>query len=151
MGLSISTRLNAHPDKTGNGTYLCRVVKAEYRSDGSAEYRCLLEGGVLAVMYSDAGLSGGDMLRIGGNLTKPDKPGNPGEFDYADHLRRQGICYVLWPDSIEVIGSGSGTDILTGYVWDNVYSLRQRFLDVFSGGDSDIKAMASALFTGDTS
>lgn len=151
MGLTISVRLNAHPGKTGNGTYLCRVVKAEYKSDGSAEYRCLLEGGVSVVMYSDAGLTGGDELRVGGNLTEPDRPGNPGEFDYSDYLRRQGICYVLWPDSIEVIGSGSGINILTGHIWDTVYTLRQRFLDELSGGDVDIKAMASALFTGDTS
>lgn len=151
MGLTISLRLNSRPDKTGNGTYLCRVVKAEYRSDGSAEYRCLLEGGAYAVMYSEAGLAGGDMLRVGGNLTEPDKPGNPGEFDFTDHLRRQGICYVLWPDSIEVTDRGSGPDILTGIVWDTVYALRQRFLDEFSRGDADIRALASALFTGDTS
>lgn len=151
MGLVISMRLNAHPDKTGNGTYLCRVVKAGYKSDGSAEYKCLLEGGVYVAMYSDAGFTGGDVLRVGGNLTEPDRPGNPGEFDYADHLRRQGICYVLWPDSIEVIGSGSGTDELTGCVWDTVYTLRQRFLDEFSEGDTGIRALASALFTGDTS
>ena len=151
MGLCISQRLKAHPDKTGAGVYICRVDKASCKSDGSAEYICLIEEETYAVMYSEPGFRCGDKLRIDGNLTEPDRPGNPGEFDYADHLRRKGICYVLWPDSIEFIESGNGLDSMTGSVWDKVFILRQCFLDMFSSGDAGIKAFASAVFTGDTS
>lgn len=151
LGSYISLRLNSHPDKTGEGVYVCSVIKERYKSDGSSEYLCLLDEGTYAVMFSDTVFGSGDILHIGGSLVEPDKPGNPGEYDYSDHLRRRGICYVLWPDSIEVIESGKGLDRITGSVRKNVFISRQWFLDVFSSGDADIKAVASAVFTGDTS
>ncbi len=39
----------------------------------------------------DSTLEFGDIIAARGRLERPEKPGNPGEFDYADYLARHGI------------------------------------------------------------
>lgn len=60
------------------------------------------------------GLSVGDEIECVGRLTSPDTPGNPGEFDYAAHLRDQGIRAML-----DVRGGPAAIDTLTtgGFRW----------------------------------
>lgn len=45
--------------------------------------------------YFDPSLERGDEILIKGKLVLPDKPGNPGEFDYASFLQKEKICYML--------------------------------------------------------
>ena len=37
----------------------------------------------------------GDLLRVGGYLTLPESPKNPGEFDRRQHIRSQGLDYLF--------------------------------------------------------
>ncbi|WP_054691953.1 DNA internalization-related competence protein ComEC/Rec2 [Syntrophomonas palmitatica] len=45
--------------------------------------------------YFNPGFNKGDRVRLRGKLKVPDKPGNPGEFDYPSYLRSNRIYYVL--------------------------------------------------------
>lgn len=49
--------------------------------------------------YFDAHLNRGDEVLIRGELKKPEKPGNPGEFDYASFLEKEKIFYILTTDN----------------------------------------------------
>lgn len=53
----------------------------------------------------------GDMVRCFTSLSSPRSPGNPGGFDYALYLHRQGInhtCSVKSPMAVEIISRGNG-------------------------------------------
>ncbi|MEX0717095.1 MAG: ComEC/Rec2 family competence protein [Planctomycetaceae bacterium] len=51
----------------------------------------------------------GDRVDVRGWLSKPPEPANPGEFDFRDHLRRQGVGATLFvdhPDAVRMIAAG---------------------------------------------
>ncbi|MEX1095794.1 MAG: ComEC/Rec2 family competence protein [Planctomycetales bacterium] len=51
----------------------------------------------------------GDRVEVGGWLGRPPPPGNPGEFDFAEHLRKQGARATLFvenPDAVRVVAAG---------------------------------------------
>ena len=152
-GLSISARLASFSGFTGYSIYRAEVFDIKYRADGTAVLECSLECGAHAAVYvpSSEGIGTGDVIRLTGKLSEPERPGNPGEFDYAEYLRRKGISYVMWPEEIRVISKGTALETLPGIVSYQIYLLRLYFLNTFSAGDADIKAVASAVFTGDTS
>lgn len=57
----------------------------------------------------------GDSINARGLLSFPERPGNPGQFDYGDYLLGQGIAGVLYvdrPQDVERIGTGGGNIIL---------------------------------------
>ena len=54
----------------------------------------------------------GDRVRVLGWLAVPTPPKNPGEFDYAAYLRRQGIGAILrtgHPDAVQLLGTADHT------------------------------------------
>lgn len=152
LGNRITCGLDTQDGYTVFGTFECKVISVEYRADGSSLYKCRLGNGALAAVYSsepdEAGT--GDVISISGKLSEPDRPGNPGEFDYAEYLHRKGILYVVWPDSIEVTQKGNAFESLPGLAESFAFLIKSGFLDSFSGGDPDVRAYAAAVFTGDT-
>ena len=152
-GCRISFRSASRNDITGQGVYMARVSASEYRADGTSVLDCCLDSGAHVAVYSGISdeISTGDVLRLFGNLSEPDRPGNPGEFDYADYLHRKGIRYVMWPVSVSVICKGNAIDALKGAADHQMYLLRLGFIDAFSSGDKYIRVLALAVFTGDTS
>ncbi|GAV22030.1 DNA internalization-related competence protein ComEC/Rec2 [Carboxydothermus pertinax] len=46
----------------------------------------------------------GDILKISGTFKKPIPPQNPGEFNYPNYLKRQGIYGVLYAQKTEKVG-----------------------------------------------
>ena len=153
FGLRISYGLNVHEASVGSGTYECKVISTEYRVDGSAVYKCRLGSGALTAVYAsiEGSVGTGDVIRVSGKLSEPDKPGNPGEFDFAEYLHRKGILYVLWPDSISVIQKGNAIESVPGLAESFVYQMKRGFLDSFAGEDIEAGSLAAAVFTGDSS
>jgi competence protein ComEC len=49
------------------------------------------------------GLIGGERVRVRGRMSRPKHATNPGQFDYGDHLERQGIDAVLVLESWDLI------------------------------------------------
>ena len=59
----------------------------------------------------DSQLNKGDRVFIRGDMKVPEKPGNPGEFNYAQYLSHQQVYYVFSINekkNIELISQGSG-------------------------------------------
>ncbi len=48
-------------------------------------------------------LIGGERVVVRGTARRPRPPGNPGQFDYAAHLKRQGIDAVMTMEGLEII------------------------------------------------
>lgn len=57
----------------------------------------------------------GDVLQAKGLLVRPEKPGNPGQFDYGSYLARQGIRVILMArgdDAVQKVGTGSRNPVI---------------------------------------
>lgn len=83
-----------------------RVCQLEHRGDWHA-----VGGAVQAAVAGKRNkVHVGDEVELTGMLYLPPPPGNPGEFDYAEFLRDQGIGATLSvpdaPDAVEVIREG---------------------------------------------
>ena len=155
-GFYISSRLNARED-LDNTEFRCRVTSVSREMSGDTDVVVRLDGGAYSVLKyygSDAGfaaLKSGDILRLQGKIKEPRRAGNPGEFDYREYLKKQGILYVITCDSFEVCGSGFGA-VITGQLQDFFFELRKDALNcVSSAFDGSSRALAAAVCTGDKS
>ena len=155
-GFNISSRLNARED-LGNTEFLCRVTSVSRDMSGGSDVTVRLENGAYCVLkyYGKDPLYGslrsGDILLAQGKIKEPRKAGNPGEFDYRDYLKKQGILYVVTCESMEVKGSGYLSD-LSGCLQDFFFELRKEALDAVSSSfDKASKALTAAVCTGDKS
>ena len=155
-GFYISSRLYAR-EELGNTDFLARVTFVSRDLSGDIDITVRLKGGsycVLKYYGSDPlykTLRSGDILLLHGKIKEPPKAGNPGEFDYREYLKKQGILYVITCDSFEVSKGGFPSNI-TGYVQDFFFELRKEALNVVSSTfDKSSKALAAAVCTGDRS
>ncbi|MCL4425162.1 MAG: ComEC/Rec2 family competence protein [Firmicutes bacterium] len=91
---------------------------------------------------SDGLFAYGDLVQIRGRLKPPSRPRNPGEFDYADYLRRQGIHMVMEvdPGDARLVGRGWGNPLIA---W--AFAARQRLTKVMA---STLPSTHAALLTG---
>ena len=126
------------------------VRHIEYSLDGTVEIEIRTRdyGRLLYKTTTEEDLMLGDNVRIEGLLKIYKPPTNPGEFDYISYLRRKGITGVLYPDSINIVSRGSFITEISSDIQKFFYHVREFALSSFD--DSD-KAMAAALFMGDTS
>ncbi|MCR9202399.1 MAG: ComEC/Rec2 family competence protein [Planctomycetaceae bacterium] len=92
-------------------------------------------------------LRGGDVVQLSGELSWPHAPRNPGEFDFAAHLRRQRISslvYVNHPDAVMVVERA--------FWWQPLRlasAMRQQFRHVITSSVSpELSAVALALLLG---
>jgi competence protein ComEC len=95
--------------KKRTGTFRLRLDRLEIAESG---FEC---GSKLAVTWSGPLPVYGDRVRIRGSLQPLEIPRNPGEFDYADYLRRQGIFASLdtqQPQDCVIEGRGAGNPLI---------------------------------------
>lgn len=90
---------------------------------GENSYRKEVRGKVYVTspLLAVNGLFPSTVVSLQGNLYKPSPPLNPDGFDFADHLRRQGVFSGLSAYSVTVISEGSWWQGL-------LFNLRQRIL-----------------------
>ncbi len=92
-------------------------------------------------------LNYGDVIIFNNVPVKPELPGNPGEFDYADYLANQGIYHIAYLDSndYKVLSSDKG-NLLKSLA----LKIRSDFIHLLSRGGlkGDELAVAAALLTG---
>lgn len=92
-------------------------------------------------------LRGGDAVRLSGELSWPQPPRNPGEFDFAAHLRRQqisGLVFAKHPDAVVVVERAAFWRPLR-----LASTLRQQFRHVITSSvPPELSAVALALLLG---
>jgi len=70
-----------------------RVSQLHTQSNGSQP----VDGLVKVKLYAEnPGLMRGDVVELTGKLQVPNRPTNPGQFDYREYLRRQGFRAVMY-------------------------------------------------------
>ena len=155
-GFNISSRLNAS-ENLGKTEFLCRVTSESRDISGGSDVVVRLEGGAYCVLkyYGKdpvyGSLRSGDVILVQGKIKEPGKAGNPGEFDYRDYLKKQGILYSITCESMEVVGIGYSSDVY-GYLQDFFFKLRKESLDAVSSSfDEASRALTAAVCTGDKS
>ena len=127
-----------------------RIRHIELKADGSAdvEINTSLYGRLLYKGFADDGFMTGDTVFIDGSVKTYSAPSNPGQFDYADYLRRKGISGVLQEGSVKASGGGSFVCKISDRINRLFYKIRLYTLSCF---DEEDRALAAALFTGDSS
>ncbi|MBP7950012.1 MAG: ComEC/Rec2 family competence protein [Verrucomicrobiales bacterium] len=61
----------------------------------------------------------GDRIRLEGALREPDRPRNPGEFDFAEYLRRQGFgaeMSVAGRQFCQILDHGNGSSVMVAAI-----------------------------------
>ena len=153
IGLFISFRLNTACESQSR--YICTVTSASYDISGDLDLTVKFDNGVLAHanFYCDhESFYPGDTLVLYGKLKKPSPAGNPGEFDYSEYLRKQGISYVVSCDRYEVVDKAGFPLCIIGAIQRFFYELRlQSFEAVTSFFDDADKSLAAAVCLGDKS
>ncbi len=90
----------------------------------------------------------GDSIRVRGKISRPRPPGNPGEFDYREFLRRKGILSVVRardPDAVQTVKPVSPTS----FQW---IRNRARWIAddiLYSSLDAGVYPIAAAILLGD--
>ncbi|MEZ6062040.1 MAG: DNA internalization-related competence protein ComEC/Rec2 [Planctomycetaceae bacterium] len=95
-----------------------------------------------------AGLTCDDIIRLTGTLDWPVDPGNPGEFNFPEYLRRQdtaGLIYIDHAQAIEVLHAAGRTS--SGYWLTLLRHQAQSILQRQLTGES--RSVAMALLLGD--
>lgn len=130
---------------TSQRTQFLIDVKAVETPDGSRP----VSGRCQAYVDGDAtsSISAGDEIRLIANLSWPDPPGNPGEFDYRTYLIRKRIAataFVHHPQAISVVKPAASLSIGAAATW-----LRRTARNaIVSSVDGETEAVALALLLG---
>ncbi len=72
-------------------------------------------------------------IRLMGNLYQPQKSLNPGGFDFADYLSREGIFTGLSADSVNIINDGNQLDRILTFLRQRIVQTHVRYLKVPQG------------------
>lgn len=131
-------------------SFQCRVHRVTRDLEGNCKLRVYSrEYGFLEfkVPDNDKLPLSGDVLKVIGTLYVPDKPRNPGQFDYGSYLARRGIELAFYPESISVEQRASNVMRLAGRCEEELYELRARILELYG----DEAPLAGSVFMGDSS
>lgn len=155
-GFFISSRLNAGVDvNVVSGDIKCVVTEVSFDLSGDIDTTVRLEGGALAKVsfYCECGdISPGDELLLTGKLKEPRAAGNPGEFDYREYLRKQGILYTVSCEKYKVAGKAGFPLNITGYLQKAYFAFRKTVFEAVSDTfDGDYRALFAAVCLGDRS
>ena len=151
-GFFISSRLKA---RAGSDRIGCVVTGVSYDLSGGTGLTVRLDGGALAkvTFRCDHGdFCPGDELMLKGRLKEPDKPGNPGEFDYREYLRKQGILYVFSCDGYIIARKARFPLNVTGALQRMFFGLRKKaFEAVTASFEEPYGSLTAAVCLGDRS
>ncbi len=155
-GFFISSRLNADVNADAvSGELKCVVTEVSYDLSGNIDSAVRLEGGALAKVsfYCECGdVSPGDVLLLKGKLKEPRTAGNPGEFDYREYLRKQGIIYTFSCDKYTIAGKAGFPLNITGYLQEQFFGFRKRVFEAVTDTfDASYRALFAAVCLGDRS
>ncbi len=109
----------------GRASYILAVRSIDGRpARGKAQLVRYRRPGHLDLGGSKSGESGfdlGDVLRVRGRLERPRTAGNPGEFDYAAYLARQGVYarMAVWEREGAPEAASGATPEVIGHAWTN--------------------------------
>ena len=152
IGFFISNRLNAAYD---DNSLKCVVTKTSRDLSGGLDMTVRLDGGAYAKVsfYCDhEDFDPGDVLILYGKIKEPGKAGNPGEFDYREYLRKQGILYTVSCNRYRVVKPAGFPMNAIGYLQRLFFRLRKSvFETVTASFDDGFKALAAAVCIGDRS
>lgn len=158
LGGFIAFRLSASLAPDSGNEYFAVVTKVSADLSGNYDVNARLENGCLAKLrsYKDpgafSGIDTGDRILIHGKLKEPEKAGNPGEFDYRNHLRSQGILYVINCDRIKTVAKARFPYNISSYLQRFFFKVRCDALEAVSGTfDKTYKALTAAVCLGDRS
>lgn len=153
IGIFINTKLNSYCDESE--CLKCTVIRVSEDLSGELDLTVKLDGGALARanFYCDHGtVDPGDVLVLYGKIKEPEKAGNPGEFDYREYLRKQGILYMISCKRYEVVGKAGFPINITGKFQSFFHTLRLKCFEAVTGTFNETdKALTAAVCIGDKS
>lgn len=154
LSVILSLRLESATDKDINsGT--ARIISVDRKLDRTCRFKVRLESGRYAVINDKTGmidLYPGDLFYYEGNIKLPDKATNPGEFDYSDYLKKQGVSYVLSVDHLEKVSDAGVLYFFPNQFSLFVYKIRLIVSDlIINNSDDNEGPLIVALCLGDTS
>lgn len=124
------------------------IESLKYELDGSITYVIDSEdyGRVIMKTSEELLMCPGDKVMFSGNLKKPKEPTNPGEFDYGNFLKNQGISYTLYLKDYEVI-KRSFIGEKAGLLQRFFFYIKQQVVQKFE----EKQGIAASVFLGDSS
>ena len=156
IGYFVGFRLNPVNLSGETECIRCTVTQADYDLSGGLDMVVSLQEGSLAKVNFRSEIPSdirqGDSLLIYGKLKEPESAGNPGEFDYKNYLRSQGILYLLSCDRYDVVSKARVPFNITGRLKGAFYKLRKASVEAVSVCFDDVeKALTAAVCVGDKS
>lgn len=148
--------LNASCPESSDGYYYGTVVFLNRKLSGKNQITADIQG-VRCNLWFESGsdeplVSPGMCFKASGQFKEPEKPGNPGEFDYRSSLRSKGIRYLFYADSFLVTKAPEGVLRSVLSFPDICFRLRESVFERFSYGRSrEEKGLLAAVCLGDSS
>ncbi|MEQ8175921.1 MAG: DNA internalization-related competence protein ComEC/Rec2 [Syntrophomonadaceae bacterium] len=118
----------SHPpvdDSTNNGRISGTIVSRPRLADGRCSFVLNndkhepYQEQLQVFCYFNINVQKYQRVVLQGEMRRPDRPGNPGEFDYAAYLEYEQIYYIFTvknPDDLKIAGAGDDwTGVLEGY------------------------------------
>ena len=153
-GFTIADRLNASKPHE-SGCFNAHVVSVSYDMAGNADMVVKLDSGVYSKVNfccdSPSVIPGCEVL-LYGKIKEPENAGNPGEFDYRNYLKSQGILYIISCNRCEVVKTPVFPWDLSGKIQPVIFEFRRYVIDIVSSSfDEESYALAAAFCVGDKS
>ena len=132
------------------------VISCERKLSGKNSITAVI-GGVRVDLTADnvsdpAFPAPGMCFTASGKFKEPDSPGNPGEFNYKAYLKRKGIKYRFYAESLTVFSVPEGLHKLCLSFPEFCFRVRSRLFECFTQGmDEANRGLVAAVCLGDTS
>lgn len=125
-----------------------RIIEVTQRLDGT--FNIVIQSqdyGNISLRVSDGecDFNVGDIYQFTGDLRIPSKPTNPGEFDYGEYLKNQGIGVIYNPTSYELI-SKSDFGNKVGTLRRFFFGIKSRLAGIFT----EENGLVASMFLGDS-
>ena len=154
-GIRILTVLSA-PLPAESSVYEGTVISCETKLSGSRRLTARICDINTEMRFDDefdaSRLAPGVSFTASGRFKEPVSPGNPGEFDYPAYLKRKGIRYLFYVESLEIKSEPAGPAKLLHSFPEWCFDIRKSLFERFSQGrSSEEKGLLAAVCLGDTS